>query len=251
MAEIQVTQEGALARVLLNRPHKRNALRATDWETLRIAIETLGDTVRCLVVGGAGGAFCAGWDLDESEGEIDPGRLVRDVNRTLRTIRDVPVPTIAAVAGDCVGGGFGIAFACDMVVAEETARFGVPFRRLGLIPDSGAHHLLRERLGHHKASHLIYTGELFDGTEAHRLGLLSELCPAGTLTERATALADRIASGPTGAFRISKRILLSGAGHGETLDLEAEGQGRAYATADAREGLTSFLAKRPPRFAGH
>ena len=250
MPEIEVTYDGAVARVLLNRPNKRNALRAEDWGTLRHEIERLDTAVRCVVVTGAGEAFCAGWDIGQSEGEVDAIGLVRNVNRTLRAIRALPVPTVAAVAGDCVGGGFGLAFSCDMVVAEETARFGVPFGRIGLIPDTGAHHLLRERLGHHKASQLIYTGDLIDGREADRLGLLSELCPAGTLAEYTADLAGRIASGPTAAFRISKAILQSGAGYDETLDLEAEGQGRAYATADAREGLASFLEKRAPRFEG-
>lgn len=250
MPEIEVTYEGAVARILLNRPHKRNALRAEDWDTLRREVETLDQSARCVVIAGAGGAFCAGWDIGQSEGEVDALGLVQNVNRALQAVRAVPVPTIAAAAGDCVGGGFGLAFACDMVVAEETARFGVPFRRIGLIPDTGAHYWLRERLGHHKASRLIYTGELIDAAEADRLGLLSDLCPAGTLAERTGALAGGIASGPTAAFRISKAILQSGAGYDETLDLEADGQGRAYATADAREGLASFLAKRPPRFEG-
>ena len=252
MASIELHIGDGIAEIVLNRPSRKNALRNEDWLAMRDTVAALPDAARCVLMRGEGGAFCAGWDLDQwSEGPVDARHVVGDiVNPALRAIRDIPVPTIAAVEGACVGGGLGIAMACDIVLAAEDATLGSPFRNIGILPDSGAHHFLRERLRHHRASQLIYTGRLFDGAEAHRLGLVCEACPPERLVAEARALAATIASGPTAAFAESKRILLADAGYAETLDLEAEGQGRVFATADAAEGLDAFLAKRKPQFQG-
>ncbi|WP_137388526.1 enoyl-CoA hydratase/isomerase family protein [Rhodoligotrophos defluvii] len=244
--------EDAVGEIVFNRPDKKNALRNEDWRLLREQLERASTLpLRCLLLRGAGEDFCAGWDLGQARGEVDPADVINGfVNPALQTIRTFAKPTIAAVTGACLGGGLGIAMACDVVLAADTARLGSPFRNIGLLPDSGAHYVLRERLGHHKASQLIYTGKMIDGCEAARLGLVCEVYPAASLLEEARKMAAVIASGPTASFMASKRILLQPADYDETLAREAEGQARIFATADAKEGISAFLQKRKPVFVG-
>lgn len=253
MATIELAVTGDVAEIVLNRPERKNALRNEDWELLRETMEhASARAVRCVLVRGEGEDFCAGWDLGQaSGGGVDAAHVVGDiVNPTLRAIKTFEKPTIAAVKGACVGGGLGIAMACDIVIAADTAALGSPFRNIGILPDSGAHYFLRQRLGHHKASQLIYTGAMIDGNEAHRLGLVCEVRPAASLLDEARVMAVKVASGPTAAFVASKRILLCEPGYEEALSLEAAGQAEIFATADAMEGISAFLQKRKPNFMG-
>lgn len=254
MASVRIEEQDAIAHIVLDRPQKKNALADGDWTALRQAAEALSSRrdVRCVMVRGEGGHFSAGWDIGQAaERPVDARRTVADiVNPALLAVRNIPVPTIAAVSGVCLGGGLGIAMACDIVLAAEDAVFGSPFRALGLVPDSGAHWFLRQRLGHHKASELIYTGRMIDGREARRLGLVCEAFPADTVLAQARAMAQCVASGPTLAFAASKHMLNSAAGYEETLALEAEAQGNVFTTQDAVEGLAAFHQKRKARFSG-
>lgn len=253
MSAIEVSRDQDVATILLSRPARKNALREEDWRALRDAALGLAqDPPRCVLVRGAGDAFCAGYDLSDADPkQMDAQRIIEEsVNPALQALRRLPAPTVAAVHGACVGGGLGIAMACDIVLGAETATFGSPFRAIGFVADSGAHHFLRERLGRHKAAQMIFTGAMIDGREAHRLGLICETFAEDALFPGAAALAAQIASGPTAALVASKRILLADAGYDETLRLEAEAQAAAFRTDDAAEGVAAFRAKRKPVFTG-
>jgi 2-(1,2-epoxy-1,2-dihydrophenyl)acetyl-CoA isomerase len=253
MAIIEVERRGDVAEILLNRPEKKNCLRKEDFAALRTALEALGsDLPRAVLVRGAGEAFCAGLDL----GSVDPAAvdgegILRDaVNPAVRALRALPVPTIAAVAGPCLGGGFGIAFACDVVLAAEDAVIGSPFRNLGCVPDAGTHSVLLDRLGYHRACELIYTGQFLSGAEAARVGLVNRAYPAHRLLAEARDMANHIATGPTAAFRSAKSLLQRGGTFDVMLDEEARLQGLVIRTRDAIEGFSAFQERRKPSFAG-
>ena len=245
MTSILLTRTGAVAEVVLNRPEKKNALRNADWQLLRQTMETFGEEaepVRCVLVRGEGGSFSAGHNLTGADARVlDAQETITEyVNPALLAIRDLGIPTIAAVAGPCVGGGLGIAMACDIVLAADDAVIGSPFRNIGIMLDAGGHYFLRDRLGHHKAAQIIYTGRMFSGREAFDMGLVCEAYAPDALLNEARALAQRIADGPTAAFAASKRVLLEAGGYAETLAREAGEQAKIFKTTDAAEGLAAF-----------
>ncbi len=253
MAEIDVVQRGSITEVVLNRPEKKNALRDEDFVRFTaIAKEIAASGARCVLVRGAGGAFCAGRDIGTTDVRtLDAEALIRDqINPLFLALRAISVPTIAAVEGPCVGGGFGIAFACDIVLAAETARLGSPFRNIGSLADSGTHYYLAERIGYHRACELLYTGRLISGREAADIGLINRAYAPDQLMAAANDMAALIAEGPTATFRESKKILQADADLAVVLAAEARGQGAMFRTADAVEGFTAFQQKRKPRFTG-
>ena len=253
MAELEFTRQGAIAAILINRPAKKNALRDQDFVAFTaIARAVAASDARCVLIAGAGGSFCAGRDIATTDvATLDAETLIRaEINPLFLALRAISVPTIAAVDGPCVGGGFGIAFACDIVLAAEDARFGSPFRNIGSLPDSGTHYYLEQRLGYHRACELIFTGRFLSGQEAATAGLINRAYPAADLHAAARAMADDIAAGPTAAFQRSKQILQAGEPLGQVLDAEAVGQGAMFKTTDSAEGFAAFQQKRKPRFIG-
>lgn len=244
---------GDVAEIAFNRPDKKNALRPEDLELLsRRLDEALEAGARCLLLRGEGGSFSAGRDIAGADPATDDneGLLKRVINPVIRRVRELPLPTVAAVEGPCLGIGFGLAFACDVVLAADDAALGSPFRNIGCILDCGGHHVMAERIGRHRTFELIYTGRLISGREAAQMGLVNRAVAAEDLLAEARKLAAHIAAGPTEAFRISKRILLKDADFDTVLDLEAEGQAEALRTADGLEGFKAFQEKRRPRFQG-
>jgi enoyl-CoA hydratase/carnithine racemase len=242
-----------IAEITLNRPQAKNSLRLADMRLLSTVLEqALAAPSRCLLLAGAGDAFSAGRDLKETDPVNDDTHaiIVDLVNPILKRLREAPVPTIAAVKGPALGFGFGLAFACDITLVADNAVLGSPFRNIGAVLDSGGHHVLRERVGAHRAAELIYTGRLINGTEAAAMGLVNGALPASEVEAAARAMARSIADGPTAAFRASKRILAEARSFDEVVAMEAVAQAEAFAGPDGREGVAAFKERRKPRFIG-
>jgi enoyl-CoA hydratase/carnithine racemase len=252
---ILVDVQGPRVSITLNRPDVLNSLDAEMVERFHAALDECAGA-RVVVIRGTGKGFSAGRDLSNAEPlEEDARAILADLfNPLIVRLRDLAVPTIAAVHGPALGVGFGIAMACDLIVAAERSRLGSPFANIGCVLDSGGHAALVQRVGPHRALELIYTGRLIDGTEAARLNLVNEVVPDDDLDARVDDLATRIAAGPTAAFVESKRIVHSVADgrfdFGGVLRAEAEAQGRVAGGHDYTEGISAFMEKRTPRFTG-
>lgn len=249
----EVALTDGVLQVRLTKPEKMNALDEGDVETLSalFASTARDEAVRCLLLSGEGRAFCAGRDISSAApGEDAEAILAHTINPLLQRLHDLPQPTIAAVNGAALGVGLGLALACDIVYASESARFSSPFARLGAALDSGGHYFLPRRMTPGRVLEMIYTGDVIEGAEALRLGLVDRLAPDGLLQSSAEALAQRIADGPQGAFRAQKALIRSS----WTLDLsevlarEAKTQGALAGSDDYAEGVAAFQARRAPQF---
>lgn len=257
-AGIRCTVEGAVAEVVLDRPARLNTLDAAALGALRSAFEELAGTagLRGVLLRGEGRAFCAGRDISGVDPATDDAQsFLRDlVHPVLAAVRAVPVPVVAAVQGAALGIGLGLAASADIVYAGRSAKVGSPFARIGAVLDSGGHALLVDRLGPHRAMDLVVTGELLDGEEAARVGLVSRVVDDDELLPRCRALLEVLADGPTRSFVESKRIVADlQARRGQDaalLEAEARAQGAAASTSDYAEGFTAFQQKRTPRFTG-
>lgn len=248
---VRLAFDGDVAVVTLDRPEAKNSLTLPQMEALGRRIGEARDA-RCLVIRGAGGAFCAGRDLKATDPENDDTEAILNgvVHPVLQAVHDAPMPTIALVHGPALGFGFGLALACDLTLVADDAKLGSPFRNIGAVLDSGGHWFLRERVGRHRAAELVFTGRLMSGREAAAMGLVNASHGASDLDAVGMKLAASIAAGPTAAFRSTKEILDTATGFDDTLRLEAIHQARALAGEDGREGIRAFQEKRRPRFVG-
>jgi 2-(1,2-epoxy-1,2-dihydrophenyl)acetyl-CoA isomerase len=254
-AGLRVEIADGVATVTLDRPDALNALTIALKQALIAAFGDLaGDrAVRAIVLTGAGRAFCAGQDLRE---RLEPDAAALDVelrdryNPLVRAIRGAPQPVIAAVNGVAAGAGASLAFACDLRIAADTARFVLAFGAIGLIPDTGATWTLQRLVGAGRAAEIALLNELVSAEEAARIGLVNRVVPAADLPAEAAALAARLAAGSPGALARTKQALQSGAESSfeEALELEARLQGEAGRHPDHAEGIAAFVEKRPPRF---
>jgi 2-(1,2-epoxy-1,2-dihydrophenyl)acetyl-CoA isomerase len=253
-----VERAGAVATITLNRPGARNALDLAMRQEMLIALEELeaDDSVRVLVLTGAGEHFCAGGDVKsmrERRQTAAEGRArVQMLNQMVQRLVDFPRPTIAMVDGYAVGAGTNLALCCDIVIASERAKFGELFNKIGLAPDGGGTWLLPRLVGLARAKELIFTGDVFDAAEAARIGLINRVVPAAELRAVTRALAERIATGPPAVQRMAKHMVNRAATSDlvAALDLEAYSQGLAIAADDHQEGLAAFFDKRAPKFTG-
>ncbi|HET7473900.1 MAG TPA: enoyl-CoA hydratase-related protein [Candidatus Limnocylindrales bacterium] len=257
MPDLRVEIADAIATVTLDRPDALNALTVPLKEALSAAFADLAADrdVRAIVLTGAGRAFCAGQDLRE---RLEPGALpladeIRArYNPIIRAMRASPTPIVGAINGVAAGAGASLAFACDIRIAAEDASFLLAFGRVGLVPDSGATWLLPRLIGAAKAAELALTTEPLSASDAERLGLVTRVVPGPELPAAARAIATRLAQGAPRALALTKRALEASWDHtiGEQLELEADLQGEAGATADHAEGIAAFLERRPPVFRG-
>ena len=214
------------------------------------------ENVRAIIVTGEGRAFCTGADV----GGMQRGGLRAERENAcraaatafLRTLHAIEKPVIAAVRGPTVGIGWSIALACDLIVASETARFSQVFRRIGLAPDGGAIWFLTRRIGMARAKELVFTARFVEAPEALSLGLVNYVVPDGELMAKTEELADDLATGPTFAFGLAKKLfhMASGPSYEDFLDYEAFVQPQLDQTEDHREGVAAFREKRKPNFVG-
>lgn len=244
-----------VATVTLNRPDSLNALNATMRRELLAALKAAGrdDATRAVIVTGDGRGFCSGADLRGGPSEREFRRvLTTEYNPLITAIRELPKPVIAAVNGVAAGAGASIAFAADLIVAAEEARFLMAFVKIGLVPDSGATRTLVRALGRHAATEMIFTGEPLTAKGAADAGLVAAVVSANELMAAARELAQRLASGPTKALGYAKRLINAAEDEAfaDSLVREADLQELAGRTADHAEGISAFAEKRDPRFAG-
>ena len=239
----------------LNRPEALNALNAQMRAELLQAVNAArrDDTVRAVVITGAGRGFCAGADLRGGSSERQFRRvLTTEYNPLMESIRALPQPVVAAVNGVAAGAGVSLAFAADIVVASDDARFVPAFNRIGLVPDSGLARTLVRAVGRHRAFEILMGERKLDADDARDLGLVAAVVPADRLAVAAHELARRLARGPTRAIGLTKRLLNAAedATLSETLASEAALQELAGRTDDHAEGVAAFGEKREPEFRG-
>ncbi len=255
--DLLVERHGATLLLTFNRPATRNALTFAMYRRLAEAIESIGQdkSVKIVVLIGAGGkAFAAGTDIAEFKAFNTPADAIayeHSISKILEILSNCAVPTMAAVAGACTGGGFAIASCCDLRLATEDARFGVPISRtLGNCLSLTSHARLSALLGPARLADMIITARLFNAQEMHAAGLVTEVLPDfESLRIRALALAETIAGHAPITMQITreslKRLQVA-------VDLKAEEAlfQRAYQSADFAEGVRAFLEKRKPHWTG-
>jgi len=255
MAEVEVSREGAVQTITLNRPDVLNAFNRALHAALRDALKEARDPeVRAVVVTGAGRGFCAGQDLKEFGEAPDVGQSLRETyHPNVLAIRALEKPVIAAVNGACAGAGLSLACACDIRVAADCASFVPGFVGIGLVPDAGGTYFIHRLLGAPRAFEWMSSNRRLTAAEAHAWGLVSEVVEADALPTRAAELAATYAALPTRAIGMTKRLFdhADTATLEEQLDMEAQLQAVAARTTDFREGVAAFVEKRPPSFSGH
>jgi 2-(1,2-epoxy-1,2-dihydrophenyl)acetyl-CoA isomerase len=256
--QIQYELSDGVATVTLNRPEAMNAFGGAMREDLLARLEAAGadNAVRCIVITGAGKAFCAGGDIPsmiglQEKGDTSVVRRRMDVGgRIVKLITAMPKPVIAAVNGAAAGAGMNIALACDMRLAAESARFAESFVKIGLVPDWGGTYLLTRLVGTAKAMELMMTGDRISASEALRLGIVNRVIPDATFRADVMAFAKGLARGPAGTLARIKQAVHIGA----TRDLDAalaceeKAQAEIFLSQDTREGMRAFVEKRTPKF---
>ncbi len=254
---IQLTYDAGIATITLNRPEKRNAISFELIDDLLRALDEVAKSpAQVLIVTGAGKAFCSGMDLENLKALIgrSPEQNLKDSQtmvRLFRSLYEFPKVTIAAVNGAAIAGGTGLAVLCDFTLAVPDAKFGYTEVRIGFVPAIVSTFLLRQ-VGEKHARDLLLTGRIIGADEAERMGLINEVVAPEKLMLRARELAALLMENSPLSLRMTKRLLTEHAR--AELDAQIEVSLRENAairsTADFREGITSFLEKRKPRWSG-
>jgi 2-(1,2-epoxy-1,2-dihydrophenyl)acetyl-CoA isomerase len=255
-----VQQDQGVLTITMNRPEVLNAVSDPMLDGLGDILEEVAsdESVRCVVLTGAGRAFGAGADLrvfaaaHASEAPIQVSEHLQKYHRVILAIRGLSQPVIAAVRGVAAGASCNLALACDMRIAADDARFVEAFARIGLVPDAGGAFFLSHLVGIGKALELALLADEVSATEAARLGLVNLCVPVAEFETTVTTFARRLAQGPTHTYGLIKQLMYTtlAADLETTLRLEGELQDQAITTADHREGVAAFLEKRAARFTG-
>ncbi|HYN35943.1 MAG TPA: enoyl-CoA hydratase-related protein [Actinomycetota bacterium] len=251
-------QDGQVVTLTLNRPDKKNAMSWVMFEEIGEAFEkaAVDDDVRCVVVTGAGDAFCSGADL------TDPANLVaspfelkdrmRKIHKIARAVMTCPKPTVARVTGIAAGAGCNLALGCDLIVASRSASFAELFVKRGLVVDFGGSWALTRVLPLHRAKELALLGETISASEAYAMGLLNRLCEPDEVDAVVKDFSTRLAALAPRTVSLIKENLNRApeSTMDETLDAEAIAQALCFASEDTREAVTAWIEKREPRFTG-
>ena len=242
--------------ITLNRPEKFNAFnRAMAMELQQVLDDCQAEDIRCVQITGAGKAFCSGQDLAEVVDPEGPGMqriLSEHYNPIVDRIKKLEKPVVAAVNGVAAGAGANIALCCDVVVAAQSASFIQAFSKIGLIPDSGGTWSLPRLVGHQKATALMMLGDKISAEDAEQMGMIYKFFSDIVFKTEAEKIAYTLAAMPTKGLAYTKQVLQQSAINTWSEQLHAEDimQQKAAATSDFKEGVLSFLEKRPPVFKG-
>ena len=253
-------REGSIALLTLNRPDRLNALNIELGAALAEALRRVAadDSVRCVVLTGAGRAFCSGGDLSvlrdvrKRNAPQELESLLRNGKQIVLSICTMPKPVLAAVNGPAAGAGMSIALACDLRMATDVAAFGQNFAKVGLFPDFGGTWFLPRLAGTGIAAEMFYTGEMVSAADAARMGIVNRVVPVDKFEEEVRTTAARLAAAPPLPARAVKQVLF-GAELAElerALDFEIARQVECFASEDALEGMNAFFEKRAPKFQG-
>lgn len=245
-----LSERGVLS-LEFDRPDALNALSDDLVAGIEAALEAVDDdTIRCVVLSGAGPAFSAGADVSVFE-SLDP--VEGTTWSVFETLAAVPQPTVARIDGPCLGAGLELALACDIRLATARSSFGQPEIRLGVVPGAGGIGRLQRLVGAGRAKELVFRGHRIDAETAARWGLVNRAVPADEFDDAVAAVVDDIAGGPPVGLRAAKRVFDSGtdASIPASLLLESQAFGLLLTTDDVQEGVAAFRADRDPEFEGH
>jgi 2-(1,2-epoxy-1,2-dihydrophenyl)acetyl-CoA isomerase len=259
---VLLTREGPVATLTLNRPDALNTLDFAMIDALvALTAECAADAgLRVVVLRGAGAHFMAGGDIRTFAANLGQPpaarsegfrRMVERLHAAIETLHRMPHPVVGRVHGAVAGFGLSLMNACDLVVASDDAYFASAYRQIGLTPDGGGSWSLPRLVGMRKAMEILLLGERFDAATALALGMVNRVVPANALDAATAAIVGALANGPGIALRNTKRLVREALGRtlSEQLQAEATSFGECAGTTDFEEGITAFLAKRPPRFA--
>ena len=253
---ILVEKQDGVVTVTLNRPESLNAMTADMGDEVTRLVQELrqDQDARVLILTGAGRAFCAGGAKGNLQsrtagGNAEPPKVFY---KRFLALRQLEIPTIAAINGHAVGAGFCVALACDMRVAAADAKMGLNFVRLGIHPGMAGTYTTPRIVGMAKACEIIFTGKLYTGEEAYVLGLVNRVVPGGKVVDEALTLAREIAANAPIAVRLAKKALYKGDDVllDAAIEIESEYQAYTWTTEDAKEGVTAMTEKRTPTFRG-
>ena len=253
---VKVAIENGLATVTLDRAEKMNALSEdmyTDLTRIFAELQT-DDSVRAVILTGAGKAFCSGSDVGTMQNVdmISNRERMKRRHRMILNLVNLEKPVICAVNGACVGIGFSVALACDLIIASDNAKFSQIFKKIGLVPDGGSIFFLVQHLGIARAKELVYTARMLPAQEAHEWGFVTRVVPQAELADAANALARELADSATYAIALSKRMFqtMYTPSLEALLDNEILVSTIAKLTHDHQEGIKAFAEKRKPEFKG-
>ncbi len=259
MEDLELAIEDGIGRIVLDRPHVRNAITVQLVVDLRRALTELRDSnVRAVVLQGAQGTFCAGADLAlvREALDVDPAQilapLVGELHETIREMRRMPYPVVAALEGFAVGAGMGLALAADLRVVGRTARLVPGYFGIGASPDGGVSYFLTRALGGSRASSIILRNKPITADAMAETGLADEVVEDSVVVERATALAREVASVPPLALTRMRQLVDTATVHDLNTHLDAERQAvsELWPSKDFREGIEAFVERRSPQFSG-
>ncbi len=246
-----------IALITLNRPENRNSMDYLLLPAFEKCIQQVkkNKDLRCIIITGTGKSFCAGADFKSNifgtEDKL-PNEIFMDFYRPFLLIQEIEIPVIAAMNGHAIGGGFGLALICDIRIANNNAKYGANFARLGIHPGMAVTYMLPRIIGLPRAMELLFTGRLINGKESEKIGLVNYSVKEEDVLEKAMELAQEIASCAPTAVKMIKRSVFRGLDWNPAFaaEFEAHCQSRTFEMKDAKEGILALLEKRKPDFCG-